>query len=362
MLPQALQVLRKFDIFMTNAQFDDMLIHLKFPKASLVDYMQLLQVFGPVLRKDSLEVSKAAATPVLSPLRARTTGLNMLQARSEKARQSLERVSQSSQAAAHATATAFLQDVKDRQKHQKIFSPTSRWKEVGTTSRSSPRMHLPQTAESQRLDPVLLKQGGQSSFRAGPKSRLEKIREGGVTARGRLEGNCLGDGGGDVSSMKKDLKSEKDSFERIKRELARQWEAFQTAFFLLQEDDEYFKVPKDGFRRLIGRYSIECSSSELDMLWRKLTPISRHNLQEGKGGGIDYFDLIRVFGADRSKPPYQKTVGAEVGGLKALAMNAAKPFNAQITHSWDQSFSDRWDPATGSHSGKQNGSRILYLQ
>ena len=48
--------------------------------------------------------------------------------------------------------------------------------------------------------------------------------------------------------------SEKQSFERITGSLARQWEAFQAAFFLLQDEDAYFKVGKVGLKRLLQKF------------------------------------------------------------------------------------------------------------
>lgn len=98
--------------------------------------------------------------------------------------------------------------------------------------------------------------------------------------------------------------------------LVRQWEAFQAAFFLLQDEDDYFKVPRGGLQRLLLKFSIQCSTAELDMLWRRLTPPSRADLPECKGGGIDYFDLIRVFGPNVSNPGRAQKPGVE--GVCAL--------------------------------------------
>ena len=44
----------------------------------------------------------------------------------------------------------------------------------------------------------------------------------------------------------------------------------------------------------------------------QLTPISSISLPEGKGGGIDYFDLIRVFGPNQNKPTYIRYANCEV--------------------------------------------------
>ena len=152
--------------------------------------------------------------------------------------------------------------------------------------------------------------------------------------------------------------SEKLSFDRIKGSLARQWEAFQAAFFLLQDEDAYFKVGKVGLKRLLHKFSIECSPAELSMLWRKLTPVARVTLPEGKGGGIDYFDLIRVFGPNHNKPSFGKMPGPQGSGLKALIANASKPFEGHITGNWNLSLTDRFDPNTGNHQGKYGGSKI----
>lgn len=177
-----------------------------------------------------------------------------------------------------------------------------------------------------------------------------------------------------------------------------QWEAFQAAFFLLQDEDEYFKVSKKGLQRLFERYSIQCTPAELDMLWRKLTPSSRADLPEGKGGGIDYFDLIRVFGVNLSNPGRPQKPGVEGAcveealylilgfcfgaslvcvhtsswevsesheatgsGLKALMANAAAPFQGHIKGNWNQSTSDRFDQDTGNHSGRMFGSKVYRL-
>jgi hypothetical protein len=117
--------------------------------------------------------------------------------------------------------------------------------------------------------------------------------------------------------------SEKQSFDRIQDMLARRWDSFQAAFFLLQDEDEYFKVGKVGFQRLLNKFSIPCSSAELQMLWRKLTPVSVINLKEGKGGGIDYFDLIRVFGPNHNRPARCKIPGAEGASKRAGAVDGS---------------------------------------
>jgi hypothetical protein len=175
---------------------------------------------------------------------------------------------------------------------------------------------------------------------------------------------------------------------------ARQWDAFQASFFLLQDEDDYFKVPRVGLQKLLLKYSIQCSPAELDMLWRRLTPPSRANLPEGKGGGIDYFDLIRVFGPNVSNPGRAQKPGVEGvclhcifscavdiapivfkcivegslnvlfssgSGLKALMANAAAPFQGHIKGNWNQSTSDRWDQDTGNHSGRMFGSKVHRL-
>jgi hypothetical protein len=92
---QVLQVLRKFDIFMTAAQFDDMLLSaLKLPKASHIDYMQFLDKFSGAGKKELLMTPRRSAsmTQAHSP-----RNLNMFQAKAERARLSLERVSKTPQ-------------------------------------------------------------------------------------------------------------------------------------------------------------------------------------------------------------------------------------------------------------------------
>ena len=60
---QVLQVLRKFDIFMTAAQFDDMLLSaLKLPKASHIDYMQFLDKFSGAGKKELLMTPRQSAS------------------------------------------------------------------------------------------------------------------------------------------------------------------------------------------------------------------------------------------------------------------------------------------------------------
>ena len=159
------------------------------------------------------------------------------------------------------------------------------------------------------------------------------------------DGNTIGGGAGGVRSAPSALTksgpksrlevrasanastNEKESFQRIKGLLARHWEAFQAAFFLLQDEDDYFKVSKKGLRWLFLKYSIQFTPAELDALWRKLTPPSRANLPEGKGGGIDYFDLIRVFGPNLSNPGRPQKPGVEgacVGAALAVALGRTR--------------------------------------
>ena len=53
---QELQVLRKFDIFMNVAQFDEMMLSLKLPRTSQIDYVEFLQRFA----KNSSSATDAA--------------------------------------------------------------------------------------------------------------------------------------------------------------------------------------------------------------------------------------------------------------------------------------------------------------
>ena len=108
MMRDIIQVLRKFEVFMTVAQFDDMMGScLKLPKTSHVDYMLFLEKFltfsgNPSAQTSRTENSKgvfASNDDALGATQMHTGGgknLNMLQARAERARESLERVSKTS--------------------------------------------------------------------------------------------------------------------------------------------------------------------------------------------------------------------------------------------------------------------------
>jgi len=67
---QVLQVLRKFDIFMNVAQFDDMMVAMKLPRAGQIDYVEFLQNFAKhpagahAHGEHSVGGKKTVATPV----------------------------------------------------------------------------------------------------------------------------------------------------------------------------------------------------------------------------------------------------------------------------------------------------------
>ena len=316
---QMMQVLRKFDVYMTMHQFEDMIFNaLKLQKGTHIDYMQFLDLFA------AKAAGEAAPHPkkIYEETEQKPKGLNMMQAKALSARLSLDRVSKAPKGPVQAVNAAILRKSTEREAHRRIVYPETRGKD-GNRIMPSASMPTPLLGPAHRFTTPLATSG------PGPKSRVETPR-----------------GSGEWSWQKK-------AFELIKELLARQWEAFQAAFVALQDEDPDFKVHKKGLASLLARFSISLSQDEFDMLWRRLIP----NANWTKG--VNYFDLIRVFGPNLKpdRPVRSRKPTFESTGLKACAVNSAKPFEGHIAGSFNQPFSDNYDHDTGNHTGKFFGSK-----